>query len=395
MFDKTYVGAAVLGDFAAPKAYTPWSRVTIRVSDEKEYTAGDDTGRTLTTDNPFGSQQMAEDMLRRLRGGSYQPYSGTDALLDPAAELGDAVEIRGCYGGIYSRKRRLEKLYSADISAPSDEEIDHEYPYKSSQARSITRTNQETRANLQILADRILAEVEAREQDGQAIRSQLAIQAGQIEAKVAKEGGDNASFGWSLTETGQRWYSGGDEVMRVDETGLEIRAKITALAGKIGGFDIGDDALSYNGQTWGGTNTSGAYLGVNGLQLGKSFKVDMAGNLDASSGRFTGTVYAGSISHGGAAGTLDGSGISTGSISGGGGGQIGAGSISTYNTTGGVNASLGYANFANDVFNWRQTAPYVCCQYVVISGKRYAPGTIFYKNQNGNNASARVLLTQD
>lgn len=395
MFDKTYVGSAVLGDFAAPKAYTPWSRVTIRVSDELEYTAGDDTGRTLTAENPFGTQQMAEDMLRRLKGGSYQPYSGTSALLDPAAELGDAVEIRGYYGGLYSRKRKLERLYNADIAAPSDEEIDHEYPYKSSQARTITRQNRETKANLQILADRILAEVEAREADGQALRAALEVQAGEIAAKVSQEGGDSASFGWSLTPDAMVWSAGGGEIVRFDADGAAIRGRIEALSGKIGGFDIGTDSLSYNGQTWGGTNTQGAYLGTSGLQLGKSFKVDMYGNLEASAGRFTGTVYAGSISYGGSAGTFDGEGLTQGSVSGGYGGAIGGSAVSTYNTTGGINTSLGYANFADDVFNWRQTAPYVCCKYVVIDGRRYSPGTLRYLNQNGTVTTTRVLMTQD
>lgn len=395
MFDKTRVGHGVLGDFSGSKAYAPWSKVVLQVDEELSYTAGDDTGRTLTAANPFGTQQMAEDMLRRLKGSSYQPYSGTDALLDPAAELGDAVEIRGYYGGIYGRTRKPGKLYSADISAPSDEEIDHEYPYKSSQERTVARQNREIKANLQVLADRILAEVEAREADGKAIRSALEVQAGEISAKVSQEGGDSASFGWSLTTEAMVWNAGGGEIVRFDADGAAIRGKIEALSGKIGGFDIRDDCLSYNGQSWGGTNTWGAYLGTDGLQLGQNFRVDMAGNLEAASGRFTGEVYAGRISYGGAAGTFDGNGITQGSVSGGYGGQIGEGSVSTYNTTGGVNTSLGYANFANDVFNWRQTAPYVCCQYVVINGKRYAPGTIFYKNQNGNNASARVLLTQD
>ena len=182
MFDKTRVGHGVLGDFSGSKAYAPWSKVVLQVDEELSYTAGDDTGRTLTAANPFGTQQMAEDMLRRLKGSSYQPYSGTDALLDPAAELGDAVEIRGYYGGIYGRTRKPGKLYSADISAPSDEEIDHEYPYKSSQERTVARQNREIKANLQVLADRILAEVEAREADGRAIRAALEVQAGEISA---------------------------------------------------------------------------------------------------------------------------------------------------------------------------------------------------------------------
>lgn len=420
MFDRTYIGPNVLGEFTAPAALQSWSRVVIQVDDDTSYTAGTDTGRTLTVAIPYGTQQMAEAMLRRIRGQSYQPYSAGSSIVSPAAELGDAVEVRGVYGGLYKRARNLDKLYTADLAAPGDEEVDHEYPYKSAQARQITRQRRQTKASLQVLADKIALEVTAREEGERQLSaaitvqadrisqevtdrvnatnylsSQITQQAGQISAKVSKTGGDSRSFGWNLLDNYMAWYSSGAETVRFDASGAKIRGRIEALSGKIGGFDVEQDYLSYNGQTWGGTNTWGGYFGINGIQLGQNFKVDMAGNLEAASGRFTGEVYAGRISYGGEAGTFDGNGITQGSVAGGYGGQIGEGSVSTYNTTGGVNTSLGYANFANDVFNWRQIAPYVCCQYIVINGDRYAPRTILYKNHNGKNVSARVLLTQD
>lgn len=395
MFDKTYIGAAVLGQFSSPQQMQGWSRVTIKVDDDTSYTAGTDTGRELLLSNPWGTQQMAEDILARIRGSGYQAYSAEQALLDPAAELGDAVEVRGIYGGLYSRTRKLEKLYSATVAAPSDEEINHEYPYKSAQTRSVERKFKQTTASLNILSDRIQAEVEEREKDSTAIRASLEIQAGQIAARVEKTGGSASSFGWKLDEKSWELQSNGRTVLRADASGLDIMGQIIALTGKIGGLDIQSDYLSYNGQTWGGTNTWGAYIGSSGIQLGRNFKVDMSGNLMAASGRFEGTVYAGNISYGGDAGHLWGEAISPGSVSGGWGGQISGGSIGTYNTTDGINTSLGYANFANDVFNWRQTAPYISANMIVVQGKRYSPGTIKYKNVNGVNSTAYVLMTQD
>ena len=382
MFDKTYVGPGVLGEFTAPEALQSWSRVTIQVDDDTSYTAGTDTGRTLTVTIPYGTQQMAEDMLQRLRGKSYQPFSAGSSVVDPAAELGDAVEVRGVYGGIYKRERSFGRLYTANLAAPGDEEVDHEYPYKSSQARQITRQRKETKASLQVLANKIALEVSARE-DGErqllaaitvqagritqevtdrknateALSSQITQQAGQIAAKVSKTGGSPSSFGWNLLDSYMAWYSSGTEVVRFDETGAKLRGRIEALSGKIGGFEIHQDYLSYNGQTWGGTNTWGGYWGINGLQMGRNFKVDMAGNLEAASGRFAGEVCAGRIEYGGDAGHLWGEAISEGSVSGGWGGQIAGGSIGTFNTTGGINTSLGYADFANGVFNgWNRAS---------------------------------------
>lgn len=382
LFDKTYVGPNVLGEFTAPAALQSWSRVVIQVDDDTSYTAGTDTGRTLTVAIPYGTQQMAEAMLRRIRGQSYQPYTAGSSLVSPAAELGDAVEVRGVYGGLYKRARNLDRLYTADLAAPGDEEVDHEYPYKSAQARQITRQRRQTKASLQVLADKIALEVTAREEGERqlsaaitvqadrisqeitdrisatnALSSQITQQAGQIAAKVSKTGGDARSFGWNLLDSYMAWYSSGTETVRFDSSGAKIRGRIEALSGKIGGFDIEQDYLSYNGQTWGGTNTWGCYFGVNGIQLGRNFKVDMAGNLEAASGRFTGEVYAGRINYGGEAGHLWGEAISEGSVSGGWGGQIAGGSIGTFNTSGGINTSLGYADFANGVFNgWNKAS---------------------------------------
>lgn len=379
MFDKTYVGKDVLGTFSAPAALQSWSRVTVQVDDDTSYTAGTDTGRTLTVSIPYGTEQMAKDILARIRGQSYQPFDASTALLDPAAELGDAVEVMGAYGGLYKRARNFDSLYGADIAAPGDEEINHEYPYKSSQQREIIRQRKETKASLQVLTDKIALEVSAREEQGRqlaasitvqadritqevtdrtaatdALSSQITQQAGEIAAKVSKTGGSNASFGWSMTDTSQRWYANGSLVMKVDKSGVAVKGRIEALTGKIGGFDILSDRLSYNAQTWGGTNTTGIYQGPKGIQCGSAangVQITSDGKLYAEEGHFRGSVYAGNIQYGEDAGYFDGGGISTGSISGGQWGQIGGGTISTINTSGGINASLGYADYANGVFS--------------------------------------------
>ena len=66
---------------------------------------------------------------------------------------------------------------------------------------------------------------------------------------------------------------------------------------------------STNSQTWGGTNTTGIYIGSSGIQLGKNFSVDAAGNLTAHSGTFLGAVSAGNIEYGGSDGYFNASGL--------------------------------------------------------------------------------------
>lgn len=357
-----------------------------------EYRAGDQTGTVLEITNEWGSQAQADAIYRKIRGFRYQPYKAAGSKIDPSAEIGDAVTISDIYGGVFAKSTTYGRHITTDLEAPSKEEVEHEFQIQSPTNRQYERFTRTVRSSLSITASQIAAEVEDRQAADNILRATLNVQAQEIEARVTKEGGDSSSFGWKLTATGWSVYGNGNEIFGVDRYGAYVNGEIRSTTGKIGNWDINSNSLSYNGQTWGGTNTYGAYIGQSGIQLGKNFKVDMSGNLYASSGTFSGNVYAGNIQYGGSAGYMSGGGISSGSIYG---NRLVANTVSTAYTSSGINTSLGYANFSNDVFNWRATAPYVCCRYIVIGGKRYSPGTIRYKNASDVISTASVLLTQD
>ena len=95
--------------------FDTYSRVIIHIDDDTQVSAGDDSGRVLEIDNPLGTQNLAQEMLTKLRGFRYQPYQADGALLDPAAEIGDAVNTPSVYGGIYTRNRTFGRLMKADI----------------------------------------------------------------------------------------------------------------------------------------------------------------------------------------------------------------------------------------------------------------------------------------
>ena len=277
--------------FDKAEQFDGFSKVVIIVSDEIEYSSGDDTGRTLTLNCPWGTQEIADNILQSIKGFQYQPMTANGALIDPSAEIGDGISANGIYSGIYSLGIKFNSNLPSDISAPSDEEIDEEFPYKSSQERKVERQNKEVRASLSIQADRITQEVMERQNQVGELRATLNVQAQKIEAKVSKEGGDDASdFWWKLLSTGWDAGTGSKTVFAVKKTGAYVDGEIRATTGKIGGFDIKENYLSYNNQTWGGTNTTGAYIGQSGIQLGKNFKVDMSGNMTATGGTFDGTV---------------------------------------------------------------------------------------------------------
>jgi hypothetical protein len=376
--------------FTSAPQFDGFSKVIIIVSDEIEYAAGNDTGRVLRITNPWGTPQMAQDILNDIRGYQYQPYTAEGSLIDPSVELGDGVTANNVYGGIYTQKIRFGSLLTATVSAPEDEELNHEYPYKSKPNKEITRESKLLRAEMRIQADRITMEVEERKSAVEQLTAQLQIQAGLIEAKVSKTGGNASSFGWVLTDTDWTIKANSRDVLKATKAGLEVYGRIVADSGKIGGFDILSNYLSYNNQTWGGTNTTGIYLGPSGFQLGRNFKVDAAGNLTAASGTFAGAVNAGNIRYGGNYGTFDGGGISGGSISG---NRLMGGTITTAYTSSGINAALENGNWAANLFsgvrdyNASIKIGTVSCVDLYQGGYGFSRKSTTIKDYNGKNVT--------
>lgn len=160
MSDKTYIGRAVAG-MEQYQRLDPITRVTLLIDDETYVTAGDDTGRTLEASLPWGTTQLASKILARVKGYSYQPFAATDAIFDPAIETGDGVTVGGVYGQLASTDITFDHLFTADISAPCEAEIDHEYPYVSSATREVNRKIAQTQSMISKTAEEIMLEVSA------------------------------------------------------------------------------------------------------------------------------------------------------------------------------------------------------------------------------------------
>ena len=352
-----------------------------------EYRAGNRTGTVLEITNEWGSQAQADAIYRKIRGFKYQTYKAGGTDIDPSAEIGDAVTVADIYSGVFAKKTTFGRHIRADLEAPSREEVEHEFQIQSPTNRQYERFTRSVRASLSITATKIAAEVEDRKAEDNLLRATLNIHAQEIEAKVSKEGGNSSSFGWKLTATGWSVYGNGNEIFGVDRTGAYVKGEIRATKGKIGNWDINSNSLSYNGQTWGGTNSTGAYIGQSGIQLGKNFRVDMQGNLYAYSGTFEGNVNAGNIQYGGSAGYMSGGGISSGSIYG---NRLAANTVSTAYTSSGINKSLGYADFATGVFNGYNTAEYLSCTRLKVNGTYFREVKMYY-DSNGVQTSITVL----
>ena len=313
MYDLIQLGNNV-SDVKVSPEFDVYSKVIIHIDNDTQVVAGNDTGLTLEFDNPFGDQAMADRILASLQGFRYSPYTANGALLDPAAEIGDAVQTTTSFGGLYSRYRTFDALMPAEIAAPCDEEIDHEFTFETPDERKFKRTVGEVKASLLLTNNMIQAEVTNRENadnyfssqltqtanaitaevaratsEENTLRSSLTLQADQISAKVSESGG-GASFSWALNSTSHIWKSGNTEVMKISATGLVVKGEVQATSGLIGGFTIGASAIYNNISEFGGTQSSGVYVGTNGIQLGQNFKADTGGNVTASNLKLNGTI---------------------------------------------------------------------------------------------------------
>lgn len=183
------------------------------------------SGRAFEVDcplvKPSQRQEVADALLAKVYGFSYQPYEADGALLNPAAELGDAITAFGVYGGLYKQNLTFGRLMVSGIGAPAEEEIDSEFQFKPAQERRYARK----------FAD---------------IAAEFKIQADEISAKVSKVGSNSAqSFSWQLQEDHFSVFSGSNEMLRIDSTGSKFAGVVKANQIMVGNTVIGGSTCGY------------------------------------------------------------------------------------------------------------------------------------------------------
>lgn len=186
--DKLFVGLGVTS-VEDNGTLPPISRVTLMVDDNNAITAGDDTGREIIADCPFATQEMVNAILSRLKGYQYHAYTASDAGIDPAMELGDAVTV----GGIYSVVSRIEDDGTGypSIAAPGEAELEDEYPSVGPVTQTFNRQISETRSLISKTSEEILLKVE---NELKGLSSSFSVQLQQIQSQVTGLNGQVSSI---------------------------------------------------------------------------------------------------------------------------------------------------------------------------------------------------------
>ena len=171
--DKTFLGRSI-EDFSPGIESKPITKVELLDENgDIVGVAGTDSGKTLTAQNPDGTNEMAQAILAKVSGYTHIGYEGQNAMIDPAAEIGDAVTVSGHYVPIVSTDSTFDSLLAVNISAPDADELDDEYPYKSKTQRQIERNMAVTRSLITKSAEEINLEIQG--VDGRVSAIQLTL----------------------------------------------------------------------------------------------------------------------------------------------------------------------------------------------------------------------------
>lgn len=161
------------------------SRVNLSVDSDNYFTAGDDSGKTLELECPWASQAMADSILAKVKNYDYQPLKADNALLDPAAEIGDAVTVGGYRSVLAQINTTFNNACAATISAPGSDEVDDEYPYKSHERREMERELARTRSLISKSSEEILLQVEGIADDLEGQISSISVKLDSITLSVS------------------------------------------------------------------------------------------------------------------------------------------------------------------------------------------------------------------
>lgn len=228
MSDKVFLGTRMAQLDTSP-ALAPVSKVILAVDSENAYIAGDDTGRTVEVTCPYGTQEMANNILAALFSYTYTPAMAQDAILDPAAEIGDGLTMGGVYTVLAQSTLTFDGLMTSDAGAPGQAEQESEYKYQSPVIADINWQLAQTRSLISKTSEEILLQVE---NELQGLSSSFSVQLQQIQSQVTGLNGQVSSI-----------------TQKVDNITLSVSNGSTSssISLSVGGVTVSSQTIQMNG----------------------------------------------------------------------------------------------------------------------------------------------------
>lgn len=263
MLGKTFLGSNV-SDLDTGGQTLAISRVILTVDGETSYISGDESGKTIEKSCPWGSQAMADRILASVKGVRYRPFTGTDGMLDLAAEVGDGITVGGVYSVLAQTDITFDRLCAADVSAPGANEATSEYPYKSRSQRQSERELARIRSSITKTAERITLLVE-NEVEGLEGKLELTASSLTSEIKNTRDGLNSKieQTASSLTTQISNTQSGLNS--KIEQTAASIQTQINGLNNAYSSISQTVDSISLG--VFNGRESSTIALYKNGIAI--------------------------------------------------------------------------------------------------------------------------------
>lgn len=121
-----------------------YTKVILDVDDETAYESGSDETNVLEATCPYATQAVADRILSELTQYSflYKPFEAIGCWTNPAVELTDSVTFTdtSVLRPVCARTINFGPAMVMDLTAPNDNDIDHEYAFESPTERNYKRT---------------------------------------------------------------------------------------------------------------------------------------------------------------------------------------------------------------------------------------------------------------
>ena len=116
------------------------SKVLLFYDDENAFISENGTeGYTIEAFCPSATQEMADNILESVSGYAHKGFAAKDVELPPIAEMGDWLSINGEWYRMCERDLEFGPASLSNVSAPAENDVDHEYPYLTSTQRTLNR----------------------------------------------------------------------------------------------------------------------------------------------------------------------------------------------------------------------------------------------------------------
>lgn len=250
------------------------SRVVLTLDDEHAFTAGDESGYTLTANCLAADQAAANRALARVKGIRYDPSEVTGAVFNPLLELGDTLYSGGVLFRVYRMEIDYDILCTADLSAPIQGDVEHEIPYQNSTERLINWKIAQTRAYINMSLEELELGVK-NEMEG--MYASINIQLTSITSRVQGAEGNISTLTQTANSLQSQITNARGDISTLTQTATSLQSQITNAQGNISTISQKVDNIRL--EVTNGESASWISLSVDGIEVSSPKKIQFTGDV--------------------------------------------------------------------------------------------------------------------